>query len=382
LRDQVGGEDLLVRHHRDAVLFLHALGELPSIRREHRRDVLGDLSRRHTAAQTADRRVIGAAIHEVARRKDERQHDRGRRRHFNDLERRRQNADHRIQTTVETNGPADDAGVCTEPRRPQRVPEDGHRWRSRREVLCNESAPEVGFRAEHIQKVRRHPSALNRSSGVVFAQLRLERPKRRQSVEDPAVVVEELKAAGRKRSDRSLLPPSRAEINDALRVRVRERMQNDTIERVEHRGRRADAKRQRHDHHRREHRLPRERPRRVPHIRHDTVDPIAQRTPALRLERHLFDLRFDSRVIAEPPARLPLRLDAGPAVAHQLFDATLEVKGQLGFDVVVQALTVRRQPEHAPQIPSRGGHADPPRASRISAAASAYWFHRASSAVS
>src|SRR4029078_12741685 len=89
-------------------------------------------------------------------------------------------------------------------------------------VSRNESAPEQRLRAEHLQEVLADTSALAGRSGVVVAKLCVERPARRQRLENRVVVVKELKAARWHCSDRSLLPPPGADVHDALRVRMRE----------------------------------------------------------------------------------------------------------------------------------------------------------------
>jgi len=83
------------------------------------------------------------------------------------------------------------------------------------------------------------------------------------------------------------------------------------------------------------------------------------------------DLRFDARIVAEQPARFRLGVLARESAPHELVDAALDVKRELGVDVGFDAHPSERNSEDAPEAaPIVGAHVRAPLAAITSPTAS------------
>src|SRR6185295_1286497 len=147
-------------------------------------------------------------------------------------ETRRQHADDGERLSVEPNSAADHPGLATEIPMPEFVAEDERaRW-----LPGSELAAENRSDTDHREEVARHPAYLDLRRLVTTGQVLADRAQRCKAGEGPslALILPEV-SAGVADLRNVLVAPLRPENGEALRLRVRQRAQQDAVDRAEDR---------------------------------------------------------------------------------------------------------------------------------------------------
>jgi hypothetical protein len=149
--------------------------------------------------------------------------------------------------------------------------------------------------------------------------------------------------------------PTRVDPDEAVRIGVRQRVEEHRFDDAEHGRVGADAQRERQDGEQREERGTPRRSYGKAHVLPQVPQPLRPPPLCRVLPVDCTHCCAPVRDVAEPAQRLGARLVGGTAARHQLGGAHLEVEGDLVLDLGVDRRAVRREPEGAADAVGQGG---------------------------
>ena len=238
-------------------------------------------------------------------------------------------------------------GVAAKPRAPVFVAQHQHRRGARIVVAVDEGAAELRAHAEHVEEIGRDHAGVDAVGLAAIQQVERHLVELHQPAEAGellAVVVE----LGNGDADGVLTGQRRRflEQHQSIAFHVRQRLEQHAVDDAEHRGVGPDAQAEHQDGDQREPRLAPERSRR---IAHRACGPVEPQQPALvaALLAHALDA-------AEPRSGAAARLVGRHALVHQVLGLEVEMKLQLGVELLVELLALTPR-AHLPSNPLQHG---------------------------
>jgi hypothetical protein len=261
------------------------------------------------------------------------------------VELRRRHADDRDRHRAEADARADHTRVTVEALPPKGVAEHRHRGGVRPVVGVGEASSEERPCADHLEEVSAHGRGTNALGGI-------RRDETGFALVVERDVLESLRVLAEEEVPRLGHPPLRVrldarhrvlDVDEARGVRVGEGSQHHGVEQSIDGGRRPDAQAERQHHDRGKCGAKQETAECLSEIARQGAAPLPELVPSVRSGIDLLQLMANDRHVTEPFGHLTLRLFSRQARRDQLLDPAFDVEAELAIDVAAEPSVRRRQ---------------------------------------